>query len=211
MRVAAAVAIIGLLLFNPLWTTTRFSSRFGEFLSMQLAYDEPYYFWQLSREVAEGALDISYRLFSKLLGVALLGAGASYDTMVTVYGLLNPVLAFASAVFLAATWERRSLGRLIWALLLLFSFDFLSGSSRVVDYDPPAVWLADLVGQPALLKPDVDMPPIINEYVITCMDAAGYELAPFGTSGCALSEERNIRAACYLARGSRDWWKKLFQ
>jgi hypothetical protein len=58
---------------------------------------------------------------------------------------------------------------------------------------------------------DVDMPPIINEYVITCMDAAGYELAPFGTSGCALSEERNIHAACYLARGSRDWWKRLFQ
>jgi hypothetical protein len=155
VRVGAALAIVGLILFNPIWTTIRFSRLFGEFLSMQLAYDEPYYFWQLCREVAEGRLEVSYRLFSKLLGAALLSAGASYDAMLTVYAVLLPVLAFAGAVFLAASWERRSLGRLAWAVLLVFSFDFLSGSSRIIDYEPPAVWLADLVGNPALLKPDV--------------------------------------------------------
>jgi len=150
-----AMAIVGLLLFNPVWTTLRFSNLFGEFLSMQLAYDEPYYFWELQQEVGQGTLDISYRLLSKLPGAILLWAGASYDAMLTAYGVVMPVLAFAAAVFLAGAWERWSLGRLIWALLILFSFDFLSGSSRVIDYEPPAVWLADLVGNPALLKPDV--------------------------------------------------------
>lgn len=152
---ATTVAVVGLLLFNPVWTTLRFSGLFGEFLSMQLAYDEPYYFWQLQQEIEQGTLDINYRLLSKLPGAVLLWAGASYDVMLTMYGLLMPLLAFAGAVFLAGTWERWSLGRLIWALLILFSFDFLSGSSRIIDYEPPAVWLADLVGNPALLKPDV--------------------------------------------------------
>ena len=43
---------------------------------------------------------------------------------------------------------------MIWALLVLFSFDFLSSSSRVVDFEPPAAWLANLIGHPAVLNAD---------------------------------------------------------
>lgn len=122
---------------------------------MQLAYDEPYYFWLLLREWNQGALDVNHRVFSKLLGSALLAMGVSFDAMLAVYAVLNPLLAFAAALVLAACWERQSLGRIVWAVLILFSFDFLSGSSKVIDFDPPAVWLAGLVGSPGLLKADV--------------------------------------------------------
>lgn len=149
----AAVAVV--LMFNPVWTTIRFSNLFGEFLSMQLAYDEPLYFWLLFRETTAEALDLNHRIFSKLLGAALLSLGLSFDAMVTVYALLMPLLAFAAALMLAACWERRSLARIVWAVLILFSFDFLSGSSRVIDYEPPAQWLAGRIGDPALLKADV--------------------------------------------------------
>ena len=155
VRIAAAVVAVALVLFNPIWTTLRFSDLFGRFLSMQLAYDEPYYFGQLYQQLADGSLDINYRLFSKLLAAVLLRLGVSFDAMLTIYGLLNPLLVFGAALVLASTWERRSIGGVIWALLLLFSFDFLSGASRVIDYDPPAAWLASLVGDPALLKPDI--------------------------------------------------------
>jgi hypothetical protein len=155
MRVAFLVIAIVLILFNPIWTSVRFSSLFGRLLSMQLAYDEPFYFWEIYHQFADGSLDINYRLFSKLLAAVLLSLGVSFDAMLTIYGLLNPVLAFGAALVLASTWERRSIGRVIWALLLLFSFDFLSGASKVIDYSPPAAWLASLVGDPALLKPDI--------------------------------------------------------
>lgn len=155
VRIAAVVVAVALVLFNPVWTTLRFSDLFGRFLSMQLAYDEPYYFGQLLQQINDGALDINYRLFSKLLAAALAPLGVSFDALLTIYGLVNPLLAFAAALVLAATWERWSLGRVIWSLLLLFSFDFLSGGSRVIDYDPPAAWLASLVGDPALLRADI--------------------------------------------------------
>jgi hypothetical protein len=155
VRIAAALVAVALVLFNPVWTTLRFSSLFGQFLSMQLAYDEPYYFGQLYQQITEGALDINYRLFGKLLAAVLLSLGASFDAILTIYGTLNPLLAFGAALVLASTWERWSLGRVVWALVLLFSFDFLSGSSRVIDYAPPASWLADLVGDPAVLRADV--------------------------------------------------------
>jgi hypothetical protein len=151
----AIVAVGCLLLFNPIWTTIRFSRLFCEFLSMQLAYDEPYYFWLLLQEVSQGMIDIHHRVVGKLLGAALLSIGLSLDATATVYAVVGPLLAFAAALVLAAQWERRSLGWIVWAVLLLFSFDFLSGGSRVIDYDPPAVWLADLIGDPALMKADV--------------------------------------------------------
>jgi hypothetical protein len=64
------------------------------------------------------------------------------------------VLAFAAALVLAGRWERRSVGRAVWALLLVLSFDLLSGSNVIVNYDAPAGWLANAVGSPALLKMD---------------------------------------------------------
>ena len=155
VRILVTVLVVGLLLFNPVWTTIRFSGLFGRLLSMQLAYDEPYYFWQIVKQVQDGALDINYRLLSKLPAAALLWAGVSLDAVMTVYGMVLPLVALAGAVWLASTWERRSVGRLIWAVALLFSFDFLSGGSRVIDYEPPANWLSRLVGDPALLRPDV--------------------------------------------------------
>jgi hypothetical protein len=155
VRKVVTVLAIGLLLFNPAWTTIRFSSLFGRFLSMQLAYDEPFYFWQIQEQVARGVLDMNYRLLAKLPGALLFWLGASFDTVLTVYGLLCPVLAFASALYLASIWERRSIGRVLWALFLLLGFDFLSGGSRVIDYEPPAVWLANLVGDPGLLRADI--------------------------------------------------------
>jgi hypothetical protein len=154
VRIALTATAVALILFNPVWNTLRFSALFGNFLAMQAAYDEAYYFWQLYQQVADGALDVNYRLFSKLLAAVLLPLGVSFDAALTIYGLLNPLLAFAAALVLAAAWERRSLARVIWALLLLFSFDFLSGSSRVIDYEPPAAWLANLLGNPAVLKAD---------------------------------------------------------
>src|SRR5262245_22486780 len=85
LRTALTGASLCLILFNPIWTTIRFSSLFDKFLSMQLAYDEPYYFRQLYQQVSDGALDINYRLFGKLLGAVLLSMGASFDAMLTVY------------------------------------------------------------------------------------------------------------------------------
>lgn len=161
VRIAMLAAAIALILFNPIWTTLRFSALFGRFLWMQLAVDEPYYFREIVQQITDGSLDVGYRLFSKLLAAALLPLGVSFDALLTIYGLLNPLLAFGAALVLAATWEKWSLGRVIWALLLLFSFDFLSGGSRVIDYEPLAAWLAKLVGYPAVLNADV-----LNFFVI---------------------------------------------
>jgi hypothetical protein len=154
VRIAMLVAAIALILFNPVWTTLRFSALFGQFLWMQGAHDESYYFRDLLQQITNGSLDVNYRLFSELLAVALRSLGvSSFDTLLTIYGLLNPLLAFGAALVLAATWEKWSLGRVIWALLLLFSFDFLSGSSYLIhDHPPPAAWLAKLVGYPAVLN-----------------------------------------------------------
>ena len=132
VRVAVAAIAVALVLFNPIWTTIRFSGLFGRFLSMQLAYDEPYYFWQLYQQITDGPLDINYRLFGKLLAMILLPLGASFDATMAIYGVINPLLAFGAALVLAATWEKWSLGRVIWALLLLFSFAFLSGSTTLM-------------------------------------------------------------------------------
>jgi hypothetical protein len=78
---------------------------------------------------------------------------SSFDTLLTIYALLNPLLAFGAALLLAATWEKWSLARVIWALLLLFSFDFLNGGSYLLyDHPPPATWLAQLVGYPSVLN-----------------------------------------------------------
>jgi len=154
VRIALTATAVALILFNPVWITLRFSALFGGLLTMQAAYDEPYYFWQLYRQVTEGALDANYRLFSKLLAAVLVPLGVSFDAALTIYGLLNPLLAFAAALVLVGTWERWSIARVIWALLLLFSFDFLSGSSRVINYELPATWLADFVGNPAVLQAD---------------------------------------------------------
>jgi hypothetical protein len=161
VRIAMLVVAIALILFNPVWTTLRFSALFGRLLWMQLAVDEPYYFLELVHQIADGSLDVNYRLFSKLLAAALQPLDVSFDALATVYGLLNPLLAFGAALVLASTWEKWSLGRVIWALLLLFSFDFLSGGSRVIDYEQPASWLANLVGDPAILQADV-----LNFFVI---------------------------------------------
>jgi hypothetical protein len=153
--IAAVLASAALVLFGSVWIVARFSHLFGQFLWVQRASDEPFYFWQLYLQLTGGAHDLNYRSFSKLLAMALLSVGASFDAMVTAYAIVNPLLVFAGALFLAATWEKRSVGRVVWALLLVFSFDFLSGSSRVIDYDPPAVWLAHLVGRPALMSPEL--------------------------------------------------------
>ena len=111
-------------------------------------------FPDIVQQITGGSLDVNYRLFSKLLAVALRLLGlSSFDTLLTIYGLLNPLLAFGAALVLAATWEKWSLARVIWALLLLFSFDFLNGGSYLLyDYPPPATWLAQLVGNPAILN-----------------------------------------------------------
>lgn len=161
VRITMLVAAISLILFNPIWTTVRFSAMFGRFLWLQLAVDEPFYLWDVVRQITNGSLDVNYRLFSELLAAALLSLGISFDAVATVYGLLNPLLAFGAALVLAATWEKWSLGRVIWALLLVFSFDFLSGSSGAISYGPPATWLAKLVGNPAILTADV-----LNFFVI---------------------------------------------
>ncbi len=152
VRIAMLVVAIVLILFNPVWTTLRFSAPFGQFRWMQVAHDESYYFRDIVQQITAGSLDVNYRLFSTLLAVALRPLGvSSFDTLLTIYGLLNPLLAFGAALVLAATWEKWSLGRVIWALLLLFSFDFLNGGSYLIYDDPPAAWLAKLVGHPAVL------------------------------------------------------------
>ena len=47
VRIAALVTAIALILFNPVWTTLRFSALFGRSRWRQLAVDEPYYFREL--------------------------------------------------------------------------------------------------------------------------------------------------------------------
>jgi hypothetical protein len=163
VRIAMLLAAIALILFNPVWTTLRFSALFGQFRWMQVSHDEPFYFLQIVQEITGGSLDLNYRLFSKLLAVALRPLGvSSLDTLLTIYALLNPLLAFGAAVVLAATWEKWSLGRVIWALLLLFSFDLLNGGSYLIYDDPPAAWLAKLVGHPGVLNSETADYFVIN-------------------------------------------------
>src|SRR6201999_542288 len=73
----------------------------------------------------------------------------------TVYAIVNPVLVFIGALLLASVWEKRSVARVVWALVLAFSYDLLSGSSKVLDYEPLIEGLARLVGTPALRDPDI--------------------------------------------------------
>jgi hypothetical protein len=163
VRIAMLGVAIALILFNPVWTTLRFSALFGQFLWMQVAHDESYYFRELLQQITNGSLDLNYRLFSKLLAAALRPLGvSSFDSLLTIYGLLNPLLAFGAALVLAGTWEKWSLGRVIWALLLLFSFDFLNGGSYLIYDNPPAAWLAKLVGNPALLNSETTSFFVIN-------------------------------------------------
>jgi hypothetical protein len=163
VRITMLGVAITLILFDPVWTTLRFSALFGQFLWMQVAHDESYYFRELLQQITDGSLDLNYRLFSKLLAVALRPLGASsFDSLLTIYGLLNPLLAFGAALVLAGAWEKWSLGRVIWALLLLFSFDFLNGGSYLVYDNPPAAWLAKLVGNPAILNSETTSFFVIN-------------------------------------------------
>jgi hypothetical protein len=153
-RATAAIFAILIVLFNPIWITLRFSEIFGRFLWMQAAYDEPFYFGQLVSQIQSGAIDINYRLFSKILAAILLPFGVSFDALLTIYGVLNPLACFGAALVLASIWERRSLGRVVWALILIFSFDVFSGSSTVVYESAPAMWLENLVGDQSLLRAD---------------------------------------------------------
>ena len=153
VRIAVLLTAIALTLFTPAWTTLHLSALFGRFLWMQGAHDESFYFLTAVQQIATGALDINYRLFSELLAVALrLLGSSSFDSLLTIYGLLNPLLAFGAALVLAETWEKWSLGRVIWALLLLFSFDFLAFSTYLIYDNPPAAWLAKVVGAPSVLS-----------------------------------------------------------
>jgi len=154
LLMAMGVASFGLILFGPIWTTIRFDEVSEQFLWMQRAFDEPFYLGKLYWQIIDGTLDINYRFFSKLLGALVLSMGASFDEMATVYAIINPILVFTGALILAATWEKRSVARLIWALLLVLSFDLLSGSNLIVYPEPPAAWLSNLIGDPALLRPD---------------------------------------------------------
>src|SRR5260370_26698416 len=101
MRRAITAISFGLILFGPVWATIRFDNAFGRFLWMQQAFDEPHYFRELYLQISDGALDVNYRFFSKLLGALLLWMGASFDQMVTIYAIINPVLVFAGALLLA--------------------------------------------------------------------------------------------------------------
>lgn len=153
VRIAMFAAAIGLILFNPVWMTLRLSALFDRFLWAQVAHDESYYFRNLVQNITDGSLVVSYRLFSDLLAVVLRLLGiSSFDSVLTIYGLLVPLLAFGAALVLAGTWEKRSLGRVIWALLLLFSFDFLAFSTYLFYDNPPGAWLAQLVNFPAVLS-----------------------------------------------------------
>ena len=153
MLAGTATALSFAIIFlGSVWAVTRFSVAWGEFLWMQRAFDEPFYFWQL----ANGDIAVDNRLFSKLLGAALLNFGASFDWMAEAYAFVMPPLVFAGALLLARTWESHAIKRLVWALLLILSFDLLSGSSFVVFGDPPpATVLANLLGEPGLLKSDL--------------------------------------------------------
>jgi hypothetical protein len=76
--------------------------------------------------------------------------------MAEAYALVIPPLVFVSALLLTKTWEADIRKRLVWALALIFSFDLLSGSSQVVyGVFPLAYHLANMVGEPGLLKPDL--------------------------------------------------------
>lgn len=149
---AAIVLTFASILVAAMWAVTRFSLAWGEFLWMQRAFDEPYYLWQIARGDVTG----DNRLFGRLLGLLLLKIGTSFDMMAESYALVVPVLVFAGAYFLAGTWETHPIARLIWALFLIFAFALLSGSDQVVYENAwPASFLAQLIGDPGLLKPDV--------------------------------------------------------
>lgn len=138
------------IVFGALWAVVRFDLAWGEFHWMQRAYDEPYYL----RQLLDGDAMLSHRLFSRLLGVVLSHLGVSFGGMAEAYALVMPPIVFALALLLAKTWETDMLKRTIWALLLVFSFDLLSGSNWVVYQDMPIENLAAAIGDPGLFKPD---------------------------------------------------------
>jgi len=148
----AAVALSFVVVFvGAIWSVVRFSIGWGEFLWMQRAFDEPFYFWQMANE----GFVLDYRLFGRLLGILLLKTDASFDVMTEAYAFVMPSLVFAGTWVMAGTWESHPIKRLVWALLLLMSFELLSGSDAVVYQDPPATTLANMLGKPALLKQDL--------------------------------------------------------
>jgi hypothetical protein len=148
----AAVALSFVVVFvGAIWSVVRFSIGWGEFLWMQRAFDEPFYFWHLANE----GFVFDYRLFGGLLGIPLLKAGASFDVMTEAYAFVMPSLVFAGTWAMAGTWESHPIKRLVWAFLLLMSFELLSGSDAVIYQDPPATTLANMLGKPALLKQDL--------------------------------------------------------
>src|SRR4051794_34626458 len=55
VRIAMLVAAIALILSNPVLMTLRFSELFGQFLWMQLAHDESYYFRDVVQQIAGGS------------------------------------------------------------------------------------------------------------------------------------------------------------
>ncbi len=147
----ALVLSFGVVIFGSVWAVSRFSASWGEFLWMQRSYDEPFYFWG----IFTGDLALDNRLFGKILGTTLVRLGVSFDAMAEAYALIVPTIVFAAAFLLAKTWETDILNRAVWALLLVFSFDLLSGSSQAIYEYPPAGTLASMVGQPTLFKADI--------------------------------------------------------
>src|SRR6185369_6618963 len=98
----AAVALTFVVVFvGAIWSVVRFSTGWGEFLWMQRAFDEPFYFWQMANE----GFVLDYRLFGRLLGILLLKTDASFDVATEAYAFVMPSLVFAGTWVMAGTWE----------------------------------------------------------------------------------------------------------
>lgn len=147
----AAIAVtVGLILFGSLWGVTRFSLALGEFSWMQRAYDEPFYLWR----VFTHDFAVDNRLLSNLFAAAFGSLTGSFDAMAEIVGLVMPLAVFASAWVLSGTWDRVVIRRLVWTLLLVFSFDLLSFSNYVLFDAYPSSWIANAIGDPRIWKVD---------------------------------------------------------
>lgn len=148
-RVAIAVTV-GLILFGSLWGVARFSLALGEFSWMQRAYDEPFYLWRVFMH----DFTVDNRLLSNLFAAAWGGLTGSFDAMAEAVGLVMPLAVFASAWVLSGTWDRVVIRRLVWTLLLVFSFDLLSFGNYALFDTQPSSWIANAIGDPRIWKVD---------------------------------------------------------
>jgi hypothetical protein len=138
--------------FGCFWSTAKFDFVVHEFALFQAAPDEPFYLSQ----ALDMPLSLDYRFASRILIIVLRAVGVtSLNSIALIYQATFTPLAFFTAFVAARCLTSRIISRLVLALCLCLAYDLLSGSSEVVANPPPALAMANLIGNDSLFHPDL--------------------------------------------------------